>query len=110
MRKAILLSTATVATFACAATLAVATNTHHAAGSDGSRALPGLLANARLATAAYATSLDAARAAGYQNLTPMVADMGIHVINPTITGFDVTKPPILVYEKHGGGWQLGALE
>jgi hypothetical protein len=27
-----------------------------------------------------------------------------------VQGFDVTKPPILVYERHGHRWQLGALE
>jgi hypothetical protein len=36
--------------------------------------------------------------------------MGWHFLNPTIQGFDVTKPPILVYERHGNTWQLGALE
>ena len=25
-------------------------------------------------------------------------------------GFDVSKPPILVYEHHGSSWQLGAVE
>ena len=36
--------------------------------------------------------------------------MGYHFINPAVKGFDVRKPPILVYERHGGRWQLGALE
>ena len=27
--------------------------------------------------------------------------MGYHFINPSIKGFDVRKPPILVYERHG---------
>ena len=39
--------------------------------------------------------------------------MGFHFVNPNISGaFDVTKPPILVYEHTGPGdqWQLGALE
>ena len=36
--------------------------------------------------------------------------MGYHFINPSIKGFDVRKPPILVYERHGNSWQLGALE
>ena len=40
----------------------------------------------------------------------MIPDMGYHYLNPTIQGFDVTKPPILVYERHGRSWQLGALE
>jgi hypothetical protein len=40
----------------------------------------------------------------------MIPDMGYHFLNPTIQGFDITKPPILVYEHHGHAWQLGALE
>ena len=68
------------------------------------------LASARLATANYATSLQAARADGYQIITPMIPNMGWHYLNPKIEGFDVTKPPILVYERHGHRWQLGALE
>jgi hypothetical protein len=68
------------------------------------------LARARLATAKYATSLPAAKAAGYQLITRMLPDMGWHFLNPTIQGFDVAKPPILVYERHGRSWQLGALE
>jgi hypothetical protein len=68
------------------------------------------LAWARLATARYATSLHAAKADGYQIITRMIPDMGWHFLNPTIQGFDVTKPPILVYERHGHSWQLGALE
>ena len=40
----------------------------------------------------------------------MIPDMGWHFLNPTIQGFDVTRPPILVYERHGHSWQLGALE
>lgn len=68
------------------------------------------LAAARLATARYATNLRAARADGYQIITRMIPDMGWHFLNPAIQGFDVTKPPILVYERHGRNWQLGALE
>jgi hypothetical protein len=68
------------------------------------------LATARLATARYATSLRAAKADGYQIITRMIPDMGWHFLNPTIQDFDVTKPPILVYERHGRSWQLGALE
>jgi hypothetical protein len=77
--------------------------------SDG-RTLAVQLAKARLATARYATSLHAAKADGYQILTRMIPDMGWHFLNPTVQGFDVTKPPILVYERHGRRWQLGALE
>ena len=68
------------------------------------------LATARLATARYATSLRAAKADGYQIITRMIPDMGWHFLNPTIQAFDITKPPILVYERHGHRWQLGALE
>ena len=68
------------------------------------------LARARLATARYATSLGRAKADGYQILTRMIPDMGWHFVNPTIQGFDVTKPPILVYERHGHRWQLAAFE
>jgi hypothetical protein len=68
------------------------------------------LAAARLATARYATSLAAAKADGYQIITRVIPDMGWHFLNPTIQGFDVTKPAILVYERHGRRWQLGALE
>jgi hypothetical protein len=68
------------------------------------------LARARLATAKYATSLRAAKADGYQIITQMIPDMGWHFLNPEIQGFDVTKPPILVYERYGNRWQLGALE
>jgi hypothetical protein len=68
------------------------------------------LARARLATAKYATSLRAAKADGYQIITRMIPDMGWHFLNPDIQGFDVTRPPILVYERRGHSWQLGAVE
>lgn len=72
--------------------------------------LIGQLAHARLATAKYATNLGKAKADGYQIITPMIPNMGVHFLNPGITGFDVGKPPILVYEHRGDSWQLGALE
>jgi hypothetical protein len=68
------------------------------------------LARARLATAKYVTNLEAAKADGYQIITKMIPDMGWHFLNMKVTGFDVTKPPILVYEKHETKWQLAALE
>jgi hypothetical protein len=68
------------------------------------------LARARLATAKYATNLRAAKADGYQIITRMIPDMGWHFLNPTIQGFDITQPQILVYERRGRRWQLGALE
>jgi hypothetical protein len=74
---------------------------------------PGLTADvlaARSATAKYATNLRQAKADGYQILTRMIPNMGYHFLNPNVSGFDVTKPPILVYEHFGDRWQLGALE
>ncbi len=68
------------------------------------------LAQARLATAKYATNLARAKADGYKVITPMMPNMGIHYLNPTIQGFNIRKPQILVYEHHGNTWQLGALE
>jgi hypothetical protein len=68
------------------------------------------LASARLATAKYATDLDKAKADGYQIITRMIPDMGWHYMNPDIKNFDVRRPPILVYERRGSAWQLGALE
>jgi hypothetical protein len=68
------------------------------------------LARARLATAKYVNDLDLAKANGYTIITKMIPSMGYHYMNPKIAGFDVRKPPILVYEHHGSTWQLGALE
>ncbi len=68
------------------------------------------LALARLATAKYATNLGRAKADGYGIITRMIPSMGWHFMNPKVTGFDVRKPPILVYLRRGGVWQLGALE
>jgi hypothetical protein len=72
--------------------------------------LAGEVLAARLATAKYATNLTLAKAAGYRVITPMIPNMGYHFMNPKVTGFDVRRPPILVYEHHEGRWQLGALE
>ena len=68
------------------------------------------LAEMRLATAKFATNLQAAQDAGYEIITQMIPDMGFHYLNPNISGFDVRKPQILVYEHHKNAWQLGALE
>jgi hypothetical protein len=68
------------------------------------------LAKARIATAKYATNLGRAKADGYGIITQMIPCMGWHFMNPKVTGFDVRKPPVLVYERRGGTWQLGALE
>lgn len=75
-----------------------------------SAALASQIAQARLATAKYVTNLDAAKAAGYGIITQMIPGMGWHYLNPKVTGFDVRKPPILVYERRGSQWQLGAIE
>jgi len=68
------------------------------------------LASARLATAKYATDLAAAKADGYSIITPMIPNMGYHFLNPKISGFEVTKPPILVYVRRADAWQLVAIE
>lgn len=68
------------------------------------------LAAARLATAKYATDLARAKADGYTIITPMIPNMGYHYLNPKISGFDITKPPILVYVNKGEEWQLVAIE
>ena len=68
------------------------------------------LAKARMATAKYVTNLELAKADGYQIITRMIPNMGYHYLNPNVQGFNVEKPPILVYEHRGSSWQLGALE
>jgi len=68
------------------------------------------LARARLATAKYANNLGRAKADGYGIITQMIPNMGYHFLNGKITGFDVTKPPILVYERSGNTYTLGAIE
>jgi hypothetical protein len=87
---------------------AVATTTASATPTTSSLAQQ--LAAAHVATAKYANGLDRAKADGYQILTRMIPGMGYHFINPKVTGFDVRKPPILVYLHRNGTWQLGALE
>lgn len=68
------------------------------------------LATARTATAKYATDLARAKADGYTIITPMIPNMGYHFLNPKIQGFDITKPPILVYVRKDEAWQLVAIE
>jgi hypothetical protein len=85
----------------------------NATGNGGGNAkLAAQLADARFATGAFATDLQAAKDAGYSlQITPNMPGMGYHFLNPSVGGaFDVTKPPILVYVKRGDDWQLGALE
>jgi hypothetical protein len=75
-----------------------------------SPALATALSKARMSTVKYVTNLNAAKAAGYSIITKGIPDMGWHFLNGKITGFNPAKPPILVYEKTGSTWQLGALE
>ena len=72
--------------------------------------IAGQVAAARQATGKYAFNLAKAKADGYMIITKMIPDMGFHYLNPKITGFNVRKPQILVYEHTKAGWQLGALE
>jgi hypothetical protein len=81
----------------------------HNAAAKGSR-LVADVATARIATAKYVTNLALAKADGYGIITRMIPDMGFHFLNPKVSGFNLRKPPILVYEHHGKRWQLGALE
>lgn len=68
------------------------------------------LALARAATAKYVSNLALAKKNGYRIITKMIPNMGYHYMNPSVKGFDVRRPPILVYEHRGSTWQLGALE
>lgn len=84
---------------------------HISSGAKVPAALAPFLANARLATAKYATDLKRAKADGYTvTVTRHIPDMGWHFLNPAYTKFDVTKPAILVYVKRGSRWQLVAFE
>jgi hypothetical protein len=130
MRKAVLFVTALVVASSCAVAWAVAEDAHpgsgthadhmnmsanhdharHAHPGQTSDSLAASLAKGRLATRKYVNSMPAARAAGYRIITRMIPDMGFHFMNAKITGFDVSRPPILVYERRGATWQLGAFE
>jgi hypothetical protein len=79
-------------------------------GTQANAALVSQLALARIATAKYVSNLPLAKKDGYSIITRMIPNMGYHFLNPKVTGFDVRKPPILVYEHRGSAWQLGALE
>jgi hypothetical protein len=68
------------------------------------------LALARIATAKYVSNLAKAKADGFGIITQMIPNMGYHYMNPNVKGFNVQKPPILVYEHRGATWQLGAIE
>ena len=63
-------------------------------GGGGSAQLAAQLADARFATAEYATDLDAAKADGYSlQITPNMPNMGFHFLNPSIGEFDVKRRP-----------------
>jgi hypothetical protein len=98
---------------ASAAAVAAARPASHPARIDhrtASTALANDIAAARAATAKYVSNLALAKRDGYGIITKMIPNMGYHYLNPKVTGFDVTKPAILVYEHLNGKWQLGALE
>ena len=59
------------------------------------------IAATKLATAKYVNNLALAKKDGYQIITRMIPTMGYHFMNPDVKGFDVSKPPILVYEHRG---------
>lgn len=101
---------ATIAVVPAAMGSAKAPRSVHGANRGTSEDLATQLAAARLATAKYALNLHRAKKDGYFILTRAIPGMGYHFLNPDITGFDITKPPILVYEKRGHSWQLGAFE
>ena len=112
------IGTAMAATL-CAAFIGAASASTHSASHSGSteltarqvRRLAAPLAQARAATAKYATDPELAKADGYtMSITQMIPDMGYHFLNPDITEFDVTRPPILVYVRNGEDWQLVAFE
>lgn len=89
----------------------VVVHRHGAANAAVPRGLAPFLADARVATAKYATDLNRAKRDGYTvTVTRHVPDMGWHFLNPAYTKFDVTKPAILVYVKRGPRWQLVAFE
>jgi hypothetical protein len=109
------LALAAAAVFAALASAGPTVHRHDMAAMGGttsqaSQALAAKLADARVATAKYATNLALAKKSGYGVITQMIPDMGWHFMNPKITAFDVTKPAILVYGKRGSRWQLVAFE
>lgn len=53
---------------------------------------------ARAATEKY-RGVRAAEADGYRAIGPYVPGMGFHYVNPRIQGFDITRPPVLLYEQ-----------
>jgi hypothetical protein len=113
-----LITTTVLAALAAGAAIAVVASPSVGAGTARSHTATASRANSltadvvagRLATAKYATNLARAKADGYGIITRMIPNMGYHFLNPKVSGFNVRKPDILVYEHHGKTWQLGALE
>jgi hypothetical protein len=105
-----LVAAAAVSIWVATAATATSKTTHKASAAAPSSTLVKQLAVARAATAKYVTDLGLAKKNGYQIITKMIPTMGYHYMNASIKGFDVRKPPILVYEHVGTTWQLGALE
>jgi hypothetical protein len=59
---------------------------------------------ARAATERY-RDVRAAEADGYRAIGPNVPGMGVHYLKPGARGFDVTRPPFLLYEQDEGAPQ-----
>lgn len=110
MRPTMIIKTLLGLTAAAAATAVVASAAAAPATHRSSTALAQDLSAARLATAKYVSNLGLAKENGYGIITRMIPNMGWHYLNPKVKGFDVTKPPILVYEERNGRSQLAALE
>jgi hypothetical protein len=109
-RPALTRTRAGAAIAAAAAAAALATSALAASAPSSNVNFAARLAAARLATAKYATNLAQAKKDGYGIITQMIPSMGWHFMNPKVKGFDLRKPAILVYLRHGQTWQLGALE
>src|SRR3954464_711242 len=105
-RAALAAALAALAVWGVAASSAT-THHHHAAKG---KTLARQLAKMRVATAPFVNDLAKAKQAGYKQITPMMHNMGFHYLNPDIKTFDPAKPPILVYTRRNGEYQLGALE
>ena len=101
---------AAVTVWAVAAGSAATAPVRTTASAGNATVLENQLAAARAATAKYVSTLSLAKANGYGIITKMIPTMGYHYMNPNVKGFDIRKPPILVYEHQGSGWTLGAIE
>ena len=113
MRFLLIFSTVITVASVCLIPLTWADDEHaHQGGTTGgSRELAGEIARARVALAPFATDLGRAKARGYKlQITPMMPGMGYHFLNPDVEGFDVRRPPILVYVRRGRNAQLVAAE